>query len=396
VTLRVGIIGYGGAGGAHDNYFAIARNCRVTKILDTDPAGLERARRYPRVRTLYSSEEGFWDDLDVVSICTPDRVHAHYAVTALSKNIHVLSEKPLTDSYAGMRRMLQAEAQSKATAAVLHQMRFVPLFHQMKQAILSGELGRVSYLEGYYVHNLKERAFKESLWRFEDNATPLIYAGCHFVDLLRWLVDDEIVEVYAAGNHFAFPEYPESDLNVLTMKFGRGGVAKVLVSFGSACPQDHSVRVYGSAACIDNGALFDERRWVRDLHRPVVTDHIRMVRNFRWFGRPRRLGQELVPRVRAGLADRLFRLLRRVGPAPNDEYGVRHYPVRLYEHRLACVRAIEDLIDAIDQGRAPLCTFEESAKAVAACVAGVKSLRTGLPVRVPTLEDIIADRVGEQ
>ena len=40
--------------------------------------------------------------------------------------------------------------------------------------------------------------------------TPLVYSGCHFVDLLRWLAGEEIIEVFAAAGHRAFPEYPDS------------------------------------------------------------------------------------------------------------------------------------------------------------------------------------------
>src|SRR5205823_3488114 len=58
------------------------------------------------------------------------------------------------------------------------------------------------------------------------------------------------------------------------------------------------------------------------------------------------------------------------------EYGVRYYPLRLYEHSLACVLAVTDFIGAIRDGRTPLCSVDESAATVLACLAGVESYRT--------------------
>ncbi len=383
--IRVGIVGYGGAGSAHENYFRSIRGCQVTKILDVHAASRQRAEALPRTRRIYESPDGFWDDLDLVSVCVPDRKHADYIVEALGRGINVVCEKPLTDSHDGIRRVLAAEASSEATAAVLHQMRFVPLFQEMKKAINAGRLGNISYVEGYYVHNLRDRAYQNTMWRFEDNATPIVYAGCHFVDLLRWLVPSDIVEVFAAGNHLAFPEYPESDLNVITLRFANGVLGKVLVSFGSACPQDHSVRVYGDAGCIDNSSLFGTGGRELTLHRPTVVDQLQLVRSFRKVGWPRRASQEIARTTRARLADGAYGLLRRLGPDADGEYGFRHAPMRLYEHRLACVRALEDVVAAIREARPPLCTLRDSAQTVNVCLAALESLRTNEVVTVGTL-----------
>src|SRR6185295_19472311 len=136
------------------------------------------------------------------------------------------------------------------------QMRFVPLHRRMKALVGAGALGAISYLEGYYVHDLTLRAFQTDRWRETDNATPLVYSGCHFVDLLRWLAGEEIVEVFAAAGHRAFPEYPESDLNVVTMRFASGAIGKVVVAFGEPVPQDHTVRGAGTEASVLGKLLY--------------------------------------------------------------------------------------------------------------------------------------------
>jgi hypothetical protein len=78
--------------------------------------------------------------------------------------------------------------------------------------------------------------------------------------------------------------------------------------------------------------------------------------------------------------------LRVLARRPDAEYGAAHYPVRLYEHSLACVGAIEDFVGAIRDRRPPLCSIDEAARTVLACLAGVESYRTNRPVAVAALD----------
>ena len=380
--MRVGIIGFGGAGQAHHFYFSCVAGCRVTKILDPKPAAAERAAARAPGATFCSDEERFWPDLDAVVICTPDATHAAYIVKALNHRLHVLVEKPLTDSVEGLCAIRRAAASSSSqVVAVMHQMRFVPLHKRIKALAAAGSLGTLSYLEGYYVHDLTTRAFQNDRWRAEDNATPLVYSGCHFVDLLRWFAGEEVVEVFAAANHLAFPEYPESDLNLVTMRFASGAIGKVVVAFGEAGPQDHSVRVAGSQATVRNNLLYRrDGRLGEVLHRPMVFQPALLAGAGKTGGqsRYRQLRTNLPPYVFARTVEALRVLARR----PNAEYGAAQYPVRLYEHSLACVEAIGDFVSAVRDRRRPLCSIDEAGRTVLACLAGVESYRTNRPVAV--------------
>jgi predicted dehydrogenase len=394
--LRIGIIGFGGAGAAHHSYFTSLDDCRVVKVFDPKPEGLERAGRIDPAIERCSEIKAFWRDLDLVSVCSPDRTHADYICEAVQRGLHVICEKPLTDSIEGIRKIKGAERASGCVIGVLHQMRFVPLFRKIKTILNGNELGTISALEAYYVHDLTERSWVNDDWRRTDNATPLVYAGCHFVDLMRWYAGEEITEVYAVANHKAFPQYPESDFNAVTLQFRSGVIGKLLVSFGSACPQDHSVRVYGNHGCIDNSALFlrgsQGIKWARTIHQPIL-----LPRQWRAESAslPRRVAREclsirsrLLARLPAYLLARAFESARRFLP-PEAVYGIRHYPFRLYEHELACVEAIENVLMAVRKSAPLLCTVDESARTVLACLASVESFRTRRPVPVPALESIV-------
>jgi len=380
--MRIGLIGFGGAAQAHLFYWSCVAGCRIVRIFDPKPAAAERARHRGVADILVHDEDRFWPDLDAVVVCTPDRTHAEYVVKALARGLHVLVEKPLTDSHEGLRAIRRAAAAAPSqVVAVVHQMRFVPLHRKMKALTSAGTLGPLSYLEGFYVHDLTGRAFQNDRWREEDNATPLVYSGCHFVDLLRWLAGEEIVEVFAAASHRAFPDYPESDLNLVTLKFASGAVGKVLVAFGEAGPQDHTVRLAGRDATIRGNLLYRRDNKLGEVvHRPMIF-HDALLKGAGKSGgqtRYRQLRTNLPPYLMARTVEWLRVFARR----PNAEYGAANYPVRLYEHSLACVGAIEDFVGAVRDRRQPECSIDEAGRTVLACLAGVESYRTDRAVMV--------------
>jgi predicted dehydrogenase len=385
-VIRVGIIGFGGAGQAHLFYWSCIAGCRVTKIHDPNPAAAERVAANPSRAAFLHDEVAFWPDLDAVVVCTPDATHAQYVVAALERGLHVLVEKPLTDSVEGLAAIQHAASLAPGqVVAVVHQMRFVPLHQRIKALVQSRTLGPLSYLEGYYVHDLTTRAFQNDRWREKDNATPLVYSGCHFVDLLRWFAGEEIVEVFAASNHVSFPEYPESDLNLVTLRFASGAIGKVVVAFGEAGPQDHTVRVAGRDATVRGNLLYRrDGRLGEVLHRPMVFQPALLRGEGKTGGqtRYRQLRANLPPYVMARSVEALRILARR----PDAEYGSASYPLRLYEHSLACVGAIQDFVDAVRERRSPLCSIDEAGRTVLACLAGVESYRTNRPVVVRSVE----------
>lgn len=392
--MKVGIIGFGGAGTAHYRYFSCVAGCKVVSVYDLKAAGRARATALDPSLIVCATLESFWEHVDAVSVCAPDDTHSAYIVEALARDIHVLCEKPLTDSEEGIRAILEATSSSRATLAVLHQMRFVPLFEKMKRALDSGTIGRLSYLEGYYVHDLTERAFTYDDWRRSGNATPMVYAGCHFVDLLRWLLREDPCEVFAVSNHLACPEYPEADMTVALMRFPSSTVGKVLVSIGTAGPQDHSVRLYGDRGSIENGALFRrDGSWESTLHQPMLL-HRALLRDSRLTprGRAQAALSQLSRHGRARLLTTVFEGLRRLGPSPGTQYGPRYLPVRLYEHQLACIAAVEDFVEAARTGAPPRCTASDSASTVLACLAALSASRTNELTQVPPLSAVLPTR----
>jgi predicted dehydrogenase len=383
--LKVGIVGFGGAGIAQFAHFSRICGSEVIAVFDPHESGIDRAKSMaPGILVTDDFDKFMAAGVNTIAVCSPDKTHADYVIAALEGGKHVICEKPLTDSLDGCRRILNAEAKAKSVvAAVQHQMRFLPVHLEMKRLIKSGRLGRLSYIEGYYVHNLTRRASLYDDWRFRDNATPLVYSGCHFVDLLRWLLGEEVEEAVGMANNIAFPEYPESDMNVLLFRFKSGVIGKVVVAFEAGRPQDHSVRIYGSEMSIENNLLFSKDGNFEVLARPHLPKDESFSCNSKSSSNAIRGRGYRVKfnRYHTYLHARLLEALMRC-KSHDSEYGISSYPIRLYPHTLAVRSSLENFVKTI-QGRERLeCSLKDSARTVATCLAGVEAYRTGKTVKL--------------
>lgn len=367
MKYKIGIIGLGGAGIVLLKEFHRREDCEVVGVLDTENV----KDRYPlNDKLTFTTDETFFFSLgqQINVVTSPDSTHAYYVSKSLNNKIHVLCEKPLTDSLKGIEQIEKAiKDNPEIKIMVQHQMRNVPMFKDIKSLLNKNKLGKIGYIEGYYVHNLKNRAFVNHNWRNDDIATPMVYSGIHFIDLLMWMLNEKPVEVYAMSNNILFPEYAESDCNVLLMKFKSGVIAKVITAFGVNRPQDHSIQIYGEEASITNNIYFSNNTF------KVFTGPIRN-------SLPERRFNYLKDSIIL-MYFHFFKFLMHFFPK-NGQYSISNFPFRLYEHRYAVRQSVNDFIVSIKNNSNPAIPIHETVAAVKVALAGVQSYRTGKPIRL--------------
>lgn len=201
------------------------------------------------------------DDIDIISIHTPDHLHAAPFTRAIRAGKHVFVEKPMADNLTDLQSMVDAAKSTDRKTMVGQILRFNPLFKATKTMIDEGILGDIFYLEGDYVHDLRHQKhqFSESLgmnWYLEKEH-PMIGGGIHPFDILRWYIGCDPVEVQAYANHIAFPEMKNPDTVVAIFKFETGAIAKVTTLYGSVGPmgEDYHVAVYGTKGTVNRHNL---------------------------------------------------------------------------------------------------------------------------------------------
>ena len=96
-VLRVGVIGAGTMGQRHCRVYSNLRRARLEGILDADPrVGCQVAEQYGMV--LYEQLDHLLENVDAVSLAVPTPLHFDLAVQCLARGIHVLIEKPMTET----------------------------------------------------------------------------------------------------------------------------------------------------------------------------------------------------------------------------------------------------------------------------------------------------------
>jgi predicted dehydrogenase len=132
--------------------------------------------------------------LDAIVVATPDHLHADVVVLAAQAGVHVLVEKPFTTSVADADRAVAAVRSAGVVAMCLFNHRWVPAYAQAKDLMPSIGPTAVAYArknDTLYVPT--------QMIGWAADTTCAWFLSSHDIDLITWLADDEIVEVFATA-----------------------------------------------------------------------------------------------------------------------------------------------------------------------------------------------------
>jgi predicted dehydrogenase len=195
MCFNVAVIGLGMGQGHLRNYSAIPE-VQILAIADIDEDRLKTCTdtfNVPRPCTDYR-EVLAMPDINAVSICLPNFLHAPVTIEALQAGKHVLVEKPMAMSAQEAQAMLAEAARQGKTLAVSMNYRwdFNPDSHYLKQLITQGKLGEVYYIRSA---SLRRRTFLrgQKSWfsqKQRSGGGALIDMGPHMIDLAMWFAGD--------------------------------------------------------------------------------------------------------------------------------------------------------------------------------------------------------------
>ena len=196
-TIGVGVIGWGFMGKTHTQAlrsiplfypgagFEIALRC----VCARHP---ENAREGARAAGFEHATDDYRrllarDDIDVVSICTPNDQHEAMAVAALRAGKHVMIDKPLAVTVEGAERIAAEAARSGAFTRVMFNSRFLPATLRARQLVDEGRIGNVLTFNARYLHSGSIDPDKPIGWKQQAQGGVLLDLGSHALDLLTWL-----------------------------------------------------------------------------------------------------------------------------------------------------------------------------------------------------------------
>ena len=146
---------------------------------------------------------------DVVIVTTPDAFHDEYIVRALEAGCDAVTEKPMTTTAEKAQAILDAVRRTGRRLRVTHNYRYAPFRSQVKELLMSGEIGDVLSVDFHWLLNTTHGADYFRRWHSDKAISGglMIHKASHHFDLVNWWLSDMPVEVRAVGKRqFYTPE----------------------------------------------------------------------------------------------------------------------------------------------------------------------------------------------
>jgi inositol 2-dehydrogenase len=255
--IRVGIIGAGRIGRVHAATLAHhLPDALPAAIMDTNSeAARTLAREFGIPRVAETAEELLCaPDVDAVLICSSTGTHAGLVEQAARAGKHIFCEKPIDHSLEKIDRALAAVAKAGVKLQVGFNRRFDANFMRVRRAVESGEIGRPHLL-----HIVSRDPAPPPIAYVETSGGMFLDMTIHDFDMARFLIGDEVEEIYTAAAVRVNPEIGRAgdvDTAVILLRFRNGVIGTIDNSRKAVSGYDQRVEILGSEGSVATGNCF--------------------------------------------------------------------------------------------------------------------------------------------
>ena len=215
---------------------AVNNNMEIVAVCDIVPEKMEAIikkhglvddksiKRYTDYKKMIEENE-----LELVSIATESGKHASIALDVIDACINVIIEKPMAMNIADAEEIIKRAAEKNVKVSACHQNRFNVAIQEVRKAIEGERFGKLSHASINVRWNRNKGYYDQAPWRgtWEEDGGCLMNQCIHGIDLLRWMMGDEVVEVYGATRQ-QFHDYLEAeDVGVAVVKFKNGAIGTI-------------------------------------------------------------------------------------------------------------------------------------------------------------------------
>ena len=291
-------------------------------------------------------------ELQLISIATESGLHAEIALACIDAGVNVIIEKPMAMNMADADEIIRRSEAKHVKVAACHQNRFNVAVQELRHALEAGRFGRLSHGSIHVRWNRDHSYYDQASWRgtWAQDGGCLMNQCIHGIDLLRWMLGDEVEEVYGATRR-QFHDYLEAeDVGLAVVKFKNGAIGTI-EGTTNVYPKnlEETLYVFGEKGTVKLGG--------------TSTNNID-VWNF----------------ADASDADAKNKGLQE---ATSNVYGNGHTSL------------FADMMDAIEHDRRPYVDAVAGRNALEMVLAIYKSQKTGAPVKLPLTDFASTDMAGE-
>ena len=235
--LRLGMVGGGqGAfiGAVHriasriDDRYELVAGCLSSTadkaLVSAKEIGIDSKRSYSDFKTMAEVEASREDGIQVVSIVTPNHMHASPAIEFLKKGIHVICDKPMTATMDEAKELHNVVKNSNVHFFLTHNYSGYPVVREMRRLVKEGAIGDVrvvkgSYLQGWLAKKEEDSGLKQAEWRTDPSRSGVAGAvgdiGSHTMHLLEFVTGHKLESVAADLSIFVKGRKLDDDASIL-------------------------------------------------------------------------------------------------------------------------------------------------------------------------------------
>ena len=290
-------------------------------------------------------------ELQLISIATESGLHAEITLACIDAGVNVIIEKPMAMNMADADEIIRRSGEKHVKVAACHQNRFNVAVQELRHALEAGRFGRLSHGSIHVRWNRDHSYYDQASWRgtWAQDGGCLMNQCIHGIDLLRWMLGDEVEEVYGATRR-QFHDYLETeDVGLAVVKFKNGAIGTI-EGTTNVYPKnlEETLYVFGEKGTVKLGG--------------TSTNNID-VWNF--------ADESDADAKNKGLQE-----------ATSNVYGNGHTSL------------FADMVDAIEHDRKPYVDAVAGRNALELVLAIYKSQKTGLPVKLPLTDFASTDMTG--
>jgi len=299
-------------------------------------ASKQNTRVYADYKVMLESHK-----IDLVAIATESGNHYQIGMDVIAAGCNLIIEKPITLDIVHANNLIKAAAKKGVKLCACHQNRFNKAIRKVREALEKGSFGRLLHGTAHIRWNRGKDYYTQAPWRgtWAQDGGALMNQCIHNIDLLRWMMGDEIAEVVGFTDNLNHDYIEAEDLGLALVKFSSGAYG-VIEGTTNVYPKnlEETLYLFGASGTVKVGG-----KSVNRIEEWKFQDC-----------------SEDAEKIKAEF-----------GEDPPSVYGFGHTP--LYA----------DVIDAINNNRPPYVDGEAGLRALELVLAIYKSAKTGRKVTLP-------------
>ena len=278
---------------------------------------------------------------ELVAICTESGKHGKIALDCIEANANLIIEKPIALSLEEADLIIEKANKKNIKVSACHQNRFNKSVQKIREAVEANRFGKLMHATAHIRWNRGEDYYKQAPWRgtWEQDGGALMNQCIHNIDLLRWMMGDEITEVVGMTDNLIHGYIDAEDIGMALVKFSNGSYG-IIEGTTNIYPRNLEETLY----------IFGEKGTVKAGGKSV-----NLIEEWQF----------------ADNLDNADEVKQNYFENPPNVYGFGHKP--LYK----------DVIEAIENDRQPYVTAVDGRNALELVLAIYKSAAEGKSIKLP-------------